>query len=170
MLNKRCILFLLLAFCLSFSPTSFSRQVGSSHPNIVVIFIDDMGWGDVSFNNPSVNYTPNFAWLAQHGLQLSNFYVSQAVCTASRASLLTGCYTNRLGLSGAIDHSSKIGLNPDETTIADMLNAINLPRDRYHAHFNLHRYLVADLCWPVRQPGQHRSGAFRLHAVDSCAD
>ncbi|MOA57154.1 hypothetical protein D3C78_1812780 [compost metagenome] len=55
-------------------------------------------------------------------------------------------------------------------TIADMLNAINLPRDRYHAHFNLHRYLAAYLRRALRQPGQHRAGAFRLYPVDPFAD
>jgi len=90
-------------------------------PNVIIVFIDDMGFGDVSFNNPTINYTPNFQFLADHGIVLSNFYVSQAVCTASRTSLLTGCYANRLGMGGAIDHKSKIGLNPDEMTIAEML-------------------------------------------------
>lgn len=109
------LFFLLSCF---YTATAQSKNV---KPNIVLVFIDDMGWGDVSLNNPSIDYTPNFQWLARHGLQLTNFYVSQAVCTSSRASLLTGCYTNRLGLSGAIDHSSKVGLNPAEMTIADML-------------------------------------------------
>jgi len=110
-------IFLLLAFQ---SPVAPKNQQNKA-PNIVLIFIDDMGWGDVSFNNPKVDYTPNFSWLAANGVQLNNFYVSQSVCTASRASIMTGCYTNRVGLSGAMDHKSKVGLNPDETTIAEML-------------------------------------------------
>lgn len=123
MFIKHCIR-LLLPVCYAFFPLAvLAQQDRAAQPNIVLIFIDDMGWGDVSFNHPSIDYTPNFQWLAQNGVVLDNFYVSQAVCTASRASLLTGCYTNRLGLSGAIDHTSRVGLNPNETTIADMLKA-----------------------------------------------
>ncbi|HLF46535.1 MAG TPA: sulfatase [Chitinophagaceae bacterium] len=92
-------------------------------PNIVIIYIDDMGYGDISPYNKEITYTPSFAWLAQNGLMFTDFYVSQAVCSASRTSLLTGCYSNRLGIHGALFPDSKVGLNPDETTIADMLKA-----------------------------------------------
>ena len=92
-------------------------------PNIIIIYIDDMGYGDISPYNNEINYTPNFQWLAQNGLTLTDFYVSQAVCSASRTSLLTGCYSNRLGIHGALFPDSKIGLNPAEITIADMLKA-----------------------------------------------
>jgi arylsulfatase len=92
-------------------------------PNIIIVYIDDMGYGDVSPYNDKINYTPNFQWLADNGITLTDFYVSQAVCSASRTSLLTGCYSNRLGIHGALFPDSKIGLNPDEITIADMLKA-----------------------------------------------
>jgi arylsulfatase len=92
-------------------------------PNIIIIYIDDMGYGDVSPYNDQINYTPNFQWLAENGITLTDFYVSQAVCSASRTSLLTGCYSNRLGIHGALFPDSKIGLNPSELTIADMLKA-----------------------------------------------
>lgn len=92
-------------------------------PNIIIIYIDDMGYGDVSPYNDKINYTPNFQWLADNGITLTDFYVSQAVCSASRTSLLTGCYSNRLGIHGALFPDSKIGLNPSELTIADMLKA-----------------------------------------------
>ena len=90
-------------------------------PNIIIIYIDDMGYGDISPYNDQITYTPNFQWLADNGLTLTDFYVSQAVCSASRTSLLTGCYSNRLGIHGALFPNSKIGLNPAEITIADML-------------------------------------------------
>ena len=90
-------------------------------PNIIIVYIDDMGYGDVSPYNDKINYTPNFQWLADNGITLTDFYVSQAVCSASRTSLLTGCYSNRLGIHGALFPDSKIGLNPAEITIADML-------------------------------------------------
>lgn len=96
-------------------------QTTNNLPNIIIVFIDDMAYGDVGFNNSDIHYTPNFQFLADHGIVLENFYVSQPVCTASRTSLMTGCYANRLGMGGAIDHNSKTGLHPDEITIADML-------------------------------------------------
>jgi arylsulfatase A-like enzyme len=101
---------------------SFSQKT-KRLPNVIIIYIDDMGYGDVSPYNKEINYTPNFQWLAINGLTLTDFYVSQPVCSASRTSLLTGCYSNRLGIHGALFPDSKIGLNPEETTIADMLKA-----------------------------------------------
>lgn len=111
----------LCIFLLIFSITISHGQKKSTLPNIVIIYIDDMGYGDISPYNSEINYTPNFAWLAGNGLMFTDFYVSQAVCSASRTSLLTGCYSNRLGIHGALFPDSKVGLNPDETTIADML-------------------------------------------------
>ena len=70
--------------------------------------------------------TPNLDQMAADGMQFTNFYVAQAVCSASRAALLTGTYSNRLGIHGALDHSSKHGLNPEETTIAEMLKPLGL--------------------------------------------
>ncbi|MBI1344167.1 MAG: sulfatase-like hydrolase/transferase [Terrimonas sp.] len=119
MVNQFCFTSLLLLLALL--PPAKEKSSGPKQPNIIIIFMDDMAWGDISVNNPAINYTPHFSWLASRGVQLTNFYVSQSVCTASRASLLTGCYANRIGLSGAISHESKIGLDPEETTIADML-------------------------------------------------
>jgi len=114
----------ILSVCLVISLSSYGKIYGQAPeklPNIIIIFIDDMAYGDVGFNNPGIGYTPNFQFLAEHGVVLENFYVSQPVCTASRTSLLTGCYANRLGMGGAIDHASKIGINPDEITMAEML-------------------------------------------------
>ena len=113
-----CIFFLVTFFS---GQDSFGQSSHSKKPNIIIVFIDDMGYGDVGFNNPAVSYPPNFDFIANHGIVLKHFYVSEAVCTASRSSLLTGCYANRVGMGGAIDHKSLIGLNPAETTIAEML-------------------------------------------------
>lgn len=89
--------------------------------NIIVIYFDDMGNGDIA-RNGAVGYdTPNFDQMARDGMYFSQFYSPQAVCTASRAGLLTGCYPNRVGFSGAIDHTSRMGLNPAEETIAELL-------------------------------------------------
>ena len=61
--------------------------------------------------------------MAKEGLKLTNFYAAQAVCSASRAALLTGCYPNRIGIAGALFPHHKIGINAQETTLAEMLKA-----------------------------------------------
>ena len=94
-------------------------------PNVVIIFTDDQGYEDLGcFGSPDIR-TPHLDQMAQEGIMLTDFYAAQAVCSASRAALLTGCYPNRLGISGAFMPSSKKGLNLSETTIAEMLKKIN---------------------------------------------
>jgi arylsulfatase A-like enzyme len=90
-------------------------------PNIILIFMDDMGYGDLSCYG-AVNYrTPNIDKMAVEGIRFTNFLAAQAVCSASRAALMTGCYPNRIGISGALMPYSKNGINSSETTIAEML-------------------------------------------------
>lgn len=90
-------------------------------PNIVIIFTDDQGYADVGVFGAKNIATPNLDKMAEEGVQFTNFHVANAVCSASRASLLTGCYSNRLGIFGALSHQSKHGLSPDEMTIAEVL-------------------------------------------------
>ena len=92
-------------------------------PNVVIIFMDDMGYGDPVCYGGGPYQTPNIEALAAQGMRFTNFYVAQAVCSASRSALLTGCYPTRIGISGALNHQSKIALNPDEETIAELLKA-----------------------------------------------
>ncbi len=107
------------------SAQSIPQGRTSRLPNVIVIFADDLGYGDIgSFSGrtgkarPS---TPNLDRMASEGVRLTNFYVAQAVCSASRAALLTGAYSNRVGITGALNPSSTHGINPGETTIAEML-------------------------------------------------
>jgi arylsulfatase A-like enzyme len=95
--------------------------LAQDRPNVVLIFVDDMGYGDLGAYGAKDIATPNLDQMARNGVKFTNFYVAQAVCSASRASLLTGTYANRLGIHGALDHTAKHGLNPEETTIAEML-------------------------------------------------
>lgn len=90
-------------------------------PNFIVIHLDDMGYGDLTVTGASGYRTPYIDQLCVEGMRLTNFYASQAVSTASRAGLLTGCYPNRLGFAGAFNPNSPIGLNPEEETIASLL-------------------------------------------------
>ena len=90
-------------------------------PNIVLIYMDDMGYGDVDAYGGIDYTTPNIDKLAASGMRFTNFYAAQPICTASRAALLTGCYPNRIGFFGAIGPNSPIGLSDKEETIAQML-------------------------------------------------
>ncbi len=97
------------------------KNPNNQTPNIVLIYLDDMGYGDISLTGAVGYRTPNIDRLAIEGMLFTHFYAPQAVCTASRAGLLTGCYPNRIGMTGAINHNSEIGINYDEVTIAEML-------------------------------------------------
>lgn len=90
-------------------------------PNVVIIFMDDMGYADPSIYGGAPGMTPNIDRLARQGMRFTNFYAAQAVCSASRAALLTGCYSNRVGVLGALGPNDATGLDPDEDTIADIL-------------------------------------------------
>lgn len=97
-----------------------ARSESSRPPNVVLIFADDMGYGDLHCYGSNVP-TPNLDRMAKEGLRCTSFYVAQAVCSASRAALLTGCYSNRVSIRGALMPNNPIGINPNEVTIAEML-------------------------------------------------
>jgi arylsulfatase A-like enzyme len=100
------------------APTASSRP-----PNIVIIFADDLGYGDLGVYGHPLIKTPRLDRLASEGLKLTSFYASAPVCSASRYSLLTGRYAIRGGINGALMPESKNGLAAGETTIADVLKA-----------------------------------------------
>jgi arylsulfatase len=90
-------------------------------PNVVLIFADDLGYSDVGCFGAKDIRTPQIDRLATEGTRFTSFYVSQPVCTASRASLMTGCYANRIGLAGALNHTSKVGIHADEILLPELL-------------------------------------------------
>ena len=101
-----------------------TENEGSNPPNIIIIFTDDQGYQDVGcYGSPDIP-TPHLDRMAAEGMRMTNFYVSQPVCSASRASLLTGCYSNRLGIHGAYFPRARHGLHPQEMTIAEMLKPL----------------------------------------------
>ncbi len=103
---------------------SFGCSTDEKPPNVIIIFTDDQGYQDVGvFGSPDIK-TPNLDRMAEEGVVLTDFYAAQAVCSASRAALLTGCYPNRLGIHGAYMPNSKYGLDTAEVTIAEMLKDI----------------------------------------------
>lgn len=103
--------------------TSGGAEVDSrkARPNIVLIFADDLGYGDLACYGSKTIRTPNLDSLAKSGTRFTDFYVPQAVCSASRASLMTGCYANRVGMEGALNHTSPQGIHPDELLLPEML-------------------------------------------------
>uniref|UniRef100_A0A8C3YQV1 Arylsulfatase A n=1 Tax=Catagonus wagneri TaxID=51154 RepID=A0A8C3YQV1_9CETA len=96
----------------------------TSPPNIVLIFADDLGYGDLgSYGHPS-STTPNLDQLAAGGLRFTDFYVPVSLCTPSRAALLTGRLPVRMGLyPGVLEPSSRGGLPLEEVTLAEVLAA-----------------------------------------------
>lgn len=108
-------------FGLCFLISSWVLKPTVKTPNVVLFFIDDLGYGDLSCTGAMGYTTPNLDRMAVEGSRFTNFLATQAVCSASRASLLTGCYPNRLGISGALGPASAIGLNPNEETLAELL-------------------------------------------------
>jgi arylsulfatase A-like enzyme len=138
-MNRRCFLkavclgavaLVVAGVMLSGCGETISTTVGrQDRPNVVIIFMDDMGYADVGCYGAEGFETPHMDRMAKEGLKLTDFYVAASVCTPSRAALLTGCYPQRVGKLGVLfpdrtDRPSKKGLNPDETTIAEMLKAV----------------------------------------------
>jgi arylsulfatase A-like enzyme len=101
-----------------FSCNSVSEQ---KSPNIIFILTDDLGFEDLSSYGSKLINTPYLDKLAKEGALLNSYYSTQAVCSASRASILTGSYPNRIGFSGALGPNSKKGINPNELLISEML-------------------------------------------------
>lgn len=116
---SRSLGFSLVAVVLLHLSAAFA--VDAARPNIVLIFADDLGYSDVGCFGAKDIRTPNIDRLATEGTRFTSFYVSQPVCTASRASLMTGCYANRVGLSGALNHTSKVGIHADEVLLPELL-------------------------------------------------
>ena len=114
------ILFLLLSPipCLTVSAKPGQARM----PNVVLIYCDDLGYGDIGVNGSRIP-TPNIDRLARQGMRFTDFYVGQAVCSASRAALLTGCYPGRIGIQGALGPGSKVGIADGEVTLAEILKS-----------------------------------------------
>ncbi|MEM1069862.1 MAG: sulfatase [Planctomycetota bacterium] len=109
--------FLIFLGCLLF-PHWIVAQ--SAPPNVVIIFMDDMGYADINPFGATGYQTPNLNRMASEGRRFTDFVVSSAVCSASRSALLTGCYHTRVGIRGALGPKSDNGLNARETTIAEL--------------------------------------------------
>ena len=111
----KCIFALAVAL---FSTSAFAAK---QPPNIVLIFMDDQGYQDVGVFGSKTIKTPHLDRMAGEGMKFTDFYSLAAVCSPSRAGLMTGCYPPRVGITGVLFPRHTIGLNPEETTVAEVL-------------------------------------------------
>jgi len=121
-MNRLCLFWA----CLILGAGSLQRLASASQPNFVIILADDQGYGDLSCLGSAEVRTPNLDKLAAHGVLFTNFYANAAVCSPSRAALLTGRYPGNAGVRcnlGRLRDSAQ-GLWPEVPTIADALKAL----------------------------------------------
>ena len=110
-----------------FSLVTAASQAAADSPNFIVIFCDDLGYGDLGCYGSTKNRTPRIDQLAQQGMRFTSFYSSSPVCTPSRSSLMTGCYPRRVGMHEdftghwVLIPRSRRGLHPDELTLPEAL-------------------------------------------------
>lgn len=109
-----------LLLTLAALPLTHAAPAADRPPNFVIIFIDDMGYADIGPFGADAYKTPNLDRLAKEGRVFTDFYVSQAVCSASRASLMTGCYNVRVGILGALGPQSRNGIAAREVTLGEI--------------------------------------------------
>ncbi len=120
------LLFLLTIYAQNFMTLAFGESQNENTeakkrlPNIVVIFMDDLGYADIGPFGARDFATPNIDQLATEGRRFTDFVTSSAVCSASRASLLTGCYHERVGIRGALGPKSRNGIHKDEMTLGEL--------------------------------------------------
>ncbi|MHC4679560.1 MAG: sulfatase-like hydrolase/transferase, partial [Planctomycetota bacterium] len=107
--------------------SSFAQA--DSKPNFIIIFCDDLGYGDIGCFGSKKHRTPNIDTMAAEGMRFTSFYVTSGVCTPSRSSLMTGCYPRRVNMHQSNRNECVLfpvaqkGLNPNEITIAEVLKA-----------------------------------------------
>jgi len=90
-------------------------------PNLILIVADDLGYADVGVYGAQGFATPNLDRLARQGMRFTDFHVAQAVCSASRAAIMTGCYASRVGIEGAMEPWFDFGLHERELTFPKMM-------------------------------------------------
>lgn len=120
-------------------------------PNIVLIYADDLGYGDLAIYGHHTLHTPNLDRLASQGLRFTNFYAPSALCSPSRAGLLTGRVPVRTGIETWIPPDTDVQLGPREVTLATLLKGVGYETflgGKWHLNGGLHRE-------DQTQPGDH---------------
>ena len=128
-----------IALCLSLlaALTALHATAAPAQPNLVIIFIDDLGYADIGPFGATKQHTPNLDRMAREGMKLTSFYAAP-VCSVSRAQLLTGCYGARVSVPGVYFPGQANGLNPAEFTIAERL------KERGYATMCIGKWHVGD--------------------------
>ncbi|WP_372931822.1 sulfatase family protein [Mariniphaga sediminis] len=132
----------ILLFCCCVSCNNNSAKIET--PNIIFIYADNLGYGDIGCFGSQIHKTPHIDKMAKEGMRLTSLYSSSPVCTPSRASLMTGCYAQRVDMhwddrNGAVLRPvSPKGMNPEEITIAEIL------RDRGYATACIGKWHLGD--------------------------
>lgn len=110
-----------LTSCTSNQDREQIKSANSDKPNIIFIYTDDMGYGDLACYGSKVNRTPNLDRMAEEGMRFTDFYSASPLSSPSRAALMTGRYPNRMGINGVFFPGSPTGLPAEEITIAEAL-------------------------------------------------
>ncbi len=118
-MKNTCLSYILYAFASPFSVAA------ADYTNIVLINLDDAGYGDFSCYGAQGYTTPNIDQLCADGVRFTHFLAGQPVSGASRAGLLTGCYPNRIGITGAPGPGANFGIHEDEMTLGELVKQKN---------------------------------------------
>ena len=128
-MSKKCCLLAAVAVLLGLrAPVGFAGD--EPLPNFIVVFCDNLGYGDIEPFGSTLHRTPNLNRMATEGRKFTHFCVTAGVCTPSRASILTGCYAQRVGMHDnprdglVLRPVSPYGLNPAEITVAEVLKPL----------------------------------------------
>ena len=122
----KAILFFLSAVFVCGCQTELKREESKEElPNIIFIFADDLGYGDISCFGSTDIYTPNIDKIAENGIKFTEFYSASPLCSPSRAGLLTGRLPQRMGINEVFYPESFTGMQPEEITIAEILKEKN---------------------------------------------
>lgn len=120
-LSTVAIIWTLAICCPLFSNEAIAQSPALQRPpNIIVIFIDDLGYADIGPFGCKKYATPNLDRIARQGRKFTDFVTSTAVCSASRASLMTGCFSPRVGIRGALWPNAKTGIHSQEVTLGEL--------------------------------------------------
>ena len=118
------------SFCLTSNGAAASSNQVQRRPNIIILFADDLGYGDLSCYGHPVIRTQHLDQMAEEGIRLTSFYAASSICTPSRAALLTGRYPLRSGLPTVLGPQSENGLPASEITLAEALKSQGIKGSR----------------------------------------
>jgi len=111
----------LLFICVALTSFLSLGHAAERPPNFVLIYCDDLGYGDIGPFGAQGYQTPNLDRMAAEGMKFTDFHSAAAVCSASRVALMTGCYPQRVGILGALGPNAKVGINENEMLIPEVL-------------------------------------------------